>query len=190
MSPRRSTCTGMQDMLNGGAGGEDKLLSTVGLCARARKLIVGTPMVCDALREVPREAPRGARRKEGRKNGASALCAVLEAADTSENTHRKLTAKCAYYGVPLYRLSVTTEALARAVGKTGVVASVGITDDSLLRALVRYLPAEETLEETLEEMPAEPFYEPPEGSPNGPTEEQQAPHSDSDKDSQPSPEGT
>ena len=30
---------------------EDKLLSTLGLCARARKLVMGTPMVCEALRD-------------------------------------------------------------------------------------------------------------------------------------------
>ena len=30
---------------------EEKLLSTVGLCARARKLVMGTPMVCEALRD-------------------------------------------------------------------------------------------------------------------------------------------
>ena len=29
----------------------EKLLSTLGLCARARKLITGTPMVCEALRQ-------------------------------------------------------------------------------------------------------------------------------------------
>ena len=28
---------------------EEKLLSTVGLCARARKLLTGTPMVCSVM---------------------------------------------------------------------------------------------------------------------------------------------
>ena len=52
---------------------EEKLLSTVGLCARARKLLTGTPMVCEAMRS----------RKP-------AVLAVLEASDTSDNTHQKL----------------------------------------------------------------------------------------------------
>lgn len=106
---------------------EEKLLSTVGLCARARKLVMGTPMVCEALR----------------KGGKTPVLAVLEASDTSDNTHDKLLSKCSYYRVPLYRLTADTERLARAIGKTGAVAAVGITDESLLKALSRYLPAQD-----------------------------------------------
>ena len=104
--------------------GEDKLLSTLGLCARARRLVTGTPMICEAMR----------------KGGKAPVLAVLEASDTSENTHGKLVSKCTYYHIPHYRLGVDTQRLARAVGKTGAVAAVGITDESLLKALVRYLP--------------------------------------------------
>ena len=103
--------------------GEDKLLSTVGLCARARKLVSGTPMVCEALRS--RKPP---------------VLAVLEASDTSENTHKKLADKCAFYQVPLYRLTADTARLGKAIGKTGAVAAVGLTDENLYRALTRYLP--------------------------------------------------
>ena len=102
---------------------EDKLLSTVGLCARARKLVMGTPMVCEALRS--RKPP---------------VLAVLEASDTSDNTHKKLADKCAYYQVPLYRLTADTARLGKAIGKTGAVAAVGLTDENLYRALTRYLP--------------------------------------------------
>ena len=102
---------------------EEKLLSTLGLCARARKLVTGTPMVCEALR-----------------GSKSPVVAVVEASDTSENTHGKLVSKCAYYGVPLYRISADTGRLAHAIGKTGAVAAVGITDPSLFGALTRYLP--------------------------------------------------
>ena len=102
---------------------EEKLLSTLGLCARARKLVMGTPMVCEAMR-----------------GGKSPVLAVIEASDTSENTHHKLVSKCAYYRVPLYRIPADTARLAHAVGKTGAVAAVGITDGSLLEALTRHLP--------------------------------------------------
>lgn len=105
---------------------EEKLLSTVGLCARARKLITGTPMVCEAMR-----------------GGKGAVQAVLEASDTSKNTHDKVVSKCAYYRIPLYRLTATTEQLAHAIGKTGAVAAVGITDENLFKALARYLPERE-----------------------------------------------
>lgn len=115
-----------------GATPEDKLLSTVGLCARARRLVMGTPMVCEALRH----------------GGKAPVLAVLEASDTSDNTHRKLVSKCSYYRIPLYRIAAPTAGLAKAVGKAGAVAAVGITDPSLLRACARYLPAPEPPEET------------------------------------------
>ena len=125
---------------------EDKLLSTIGLCARARKLVMGTPMVCEAMRI----------RKP-------AVLAVLEASDTSENTHHKLVSKCTYYQIPLYRLNThhklvskctyyqiplyrltaDTARLAHAVGKTGAVAAVGITDENFYKALIAHLPPRE-----------------------------------------------
>lgn len=109
---------------------EEKLLSTLGLCARARKLITGTPMICDALRS----------------GGKTPVLAVVEATDTSENTHGKLVSKCTYYHVPLYRITADTVRLAHAVGKTGAVAAVGITDGNLFKALARYLPVETATE--------------------------------------------
>ena len=110
---------------------EEKLLSTLGLCARARKLITGTPMVCEAMRT----------------GGKTPVLAVVEASDTSEATHEKLISKCTYYRIPHYRISVDTVCLAHAVGKTGAVAAVGIVDENLLRALSRYLP-ERTVPDT------------------------------------------
>ena len=37
---------------------ESKLLSSLGLCARARALIIGTPMVIEALRKSGADKPR------------------------------------------------------------------------------------------------------------------------------------
>lgn len=98
-----------------------RLLSTLGLCARARKLVIGTPMVCEAMR------------------GKGGVLCVLEASNTSDNTHARLASKCAYYRIPHRRLPADAAALAHAVGKTGAVASVGITDPALLRAVGKYL---------------------------------------------------
>ena len=106
---------------------EEKLLSTVGLCARARRLVMGTPMVCEALRDK-----------------RNLIIAVLEASDTSAGTHKKLSDKCAFYGVPLFRIAADTERLGRAVGKSGAVAAVGVTDPSLYKALEKNLPPRET----------------------------------------------
>ena len=110
---------------------EDKLLSPVGLCARARKLVTGTPMVCEAMRS----------RKP-------TVLAVLEASDTSDNTHRKLVSKCTYYQIPLYRLTADTARLAHAVGKTGSVAAVGVTDENFYKALATHLPPREVVGDT------------------------------------------
>jgi ribosomal protein L7Ae-like RNA K-turn-binding protein len=81
-------------------------------------------MVCEALRA----------------GGKTPVLAVLEAEDTSAATHEKLVSKCTYYRTPHYRIPVNTSRLAHAVGKTGAVAAVGVTDENLLRALSRYLP--------------------------------------------------
>ena len=101
---------------------KDKLLSTVGLCARARKLVMGTPMVCEALR----------------KGGKYPPLAVLEASDTSDNTHAKLSSKCAYYRTPLYRLPVTTDELGHAIGKE-FRASLAVVDEGFAKALEKQL---------------------------------------------------
>ena len=99
-----------------------RLLSTLGLCRRAGGLILGTPMVCEAMKD------------------QKGVLAVIEASDTSGNTHDRLMSKCAYYQVPHYRISATTEVLARAIGKTGAVAAVAVIHEGLFVSLQKYLP--------------------------------------------------
>ena len=105
---------------------DKRLLSTLGLCRRAGGLISGTPMVCEAMRV------------------GKGVLAVIEAADTSDNTHEKLISKCDYYHVPHYRIAITTEALGHAIGKSGAVAAVGITHESLFISLRKHLPEVQT----------------------------------------------
>ena len=103
---------------------ERKLLSTAGLAARARKTVIGTDQICDALR-------------------GGQICFVLEASDTSDNTHKRISDKTAYYKVPLCRVGASCEELARAFGKrNGSIAAVGITDRGIVRAMEKYLPDE------------------------------------------------
>ncbi|MBE6694038.1 MAG: 50S ribosomal protein L7ae [Ruminococcaceae bacterium] len=109
-----------------------KLLSTLGLCARARKLVIGTPMVCERLRSDSERAGTEQR-----------VYAVIEASDTSGNTHARLTSKCTFYGVPHYRLDFSAEELSHAVGKTGATAAVGILDPQLMKAVAEHLPSDE-----------------------------------------------
>lgn len=103
----------------------DKCLSTLGLCARAGKLAYGTPQVCEVLKTRPGQ-----------------IVLVLEASDTSENTHKRLTDRCAYYRTERIRLPHTADELGRAVGKTHPVAAVGVTDPQLVRALRPHLPTD------------------------------------------------
>lgn len=100
------------------------LLRALGLCARARALICGTPMVCDAMR------------------GAHPPLLVLEASDTSDNTHKKLNDKCTFYHIRHVRLPIDGATLAAAVGKgSAALAALGVTDVQFCRLLERPLKA-------------------------------------------------
>lgn len=100
-----------------------KLLSALGLCAKARKLVFGVPMICEALRKGGRNAP----------------LIIFEAADTSENTHKKIADKAAYYKVRTVRLKCDGAALASALGKTSSLGAVAITDKEMSRMAEQYI---------------------------------------------------
>ena len=100
-----------------------RLLTSLGLCARARGLIFGVPMICDGLR----------------RGGKNAPLIVLEAADTSENTHKRLTDKCSYYNTRHVRLLCTGEELAAALGKSAVLGAVALTDANQVRLIEKYI---------------------------------------------------
>ena len=102
---------------------ERKLLSSLGLCARAGKLIFGVPMICDAMR----------------KGGKYAPILVIEAADTSENTHKRIADKTAYYKVRTVRIDCDGATLASALGKTSSLAAIAITDAQMCRMVEKYI---------------------------------------------------
>ena len=93
--------------------GVQALLSALGLCAKARALVYGTPMVCEALK--------------GNKKPFLVLCA----SDNAPNTNKRIADRCAFYGVLLADTHTTGEELARALGKGGHLAAVAITDAQL-----------------------------------------------------------
>ena len=104
---------------------ERKLLGVVGLCRGAGKAVIGTDMVCEYLRK----------RGNKSKNEEKIDVLVLEASDTSENTHKKISDKCIYYNVKHIRLDATGEILGKAVGKRAT-AAVAIADASFCRAVL------------------------------------------------------
>ena len=103
-----------------------RLLGAIGLCAKARALVIGTPMICEAMR--------------GRKKPLI----VLSASDNSENTAKKLSDKCAYFGVRLAVTDIDGDTLGSAVGKSGRVAAVAVTDENLCRLVVGTLQQKST----------------------------------------------
>lgn len=96
------------------------LAGALGLCAKAGRLIHGTAMICDALRQA--------------RDGKTPLL-VVAACDVSANTAKRLRDRCAFYGVPLFFAELGAEDLGRAVGKSPL-AAVGVTDENLAK-LVR-----------------------------------------------------
>ena len=97
----------------------EKTRGALGICAKARRAITGTALICEALRS-ERTRP----------------CLVLAASDNSENTAKRLSDRCAFYGVELVTLDLDGDALSRLLGKSGRVAAVAVTDENLCR-LVR-----------------------------------------------------
>jgi len=80
----------------------NKLLSMLGLCTRAGKLISGEKAVIAAVR------------------AKSAHCALLDAA-ASDNAVKSVTDACTYHNVPLVRIEAN--ALGYAIGKPGRMAA-------------------------------------------------------------------
>ena len=98
------------------------LLFSLGLCSKAGKLIYGVPMVCEALKK------------------QKTVVAVFSAADNSPNSQKRLSDRCAFYGVPLYTLDIDGDTLCGAVGKSGRLAALAVTDQNLCRLVLSKLP--------------------------------------------------
>lgn len=103
------------------------LLGMIGICRRAGKTVIGTDMVCEHLKK------RG-NKDTNEKNDV----VVLEASDTSENTHKKLSDKCIFYNVKHIRLQFDCSALGKAVGKDHT-AAVAVIDANLCMAILEKL---------------------------------------------------
>lgn len=99
-----------------------KILGLLGLATRAGGTVIGVNLVCGALRDLP----------HGRH-----IRVVVEAEDTSQNTHKRVGDRTNYYRVPLIRLPVSAGELANAVGKKGAaVGAVGVTEPHLAKAIL------------------------------------------------------
>ena len=89
----------------------NRFWGSLGLCSKAGRLIYGVPMIIEAMQK----------RKK--------IYLVIEAGDTSDNTHKKITDKCSFYGVEKIRVDADGVELASRIGKSSSLAAVAITDE-------------------------------------------------------------
>ena len=100
-----------------------KLLGFLGLCRRAGKMVLGTPLVCEELAKKKRPA------------------LVLYSEGASAATKKRIESKCRFYETKALALPVSTSALAHALGKTGELAAIAVTDEGFGRAICEKLSA-------------------------------------------------
>ena len=95
---------------------KERFLGMLGLCVRARRAQCGTQNVCDTL-------------KVGRAR------IVVMASDNSPATEKRLRDRTAFYRIELIETALGASELGAALGKSGPVAAVAITDDSMAGAV-------------------------------------------------------
>jgi ribosomal protein L7Ae-like RNA K-turn-binding protein len=108
----------------------NRLLSNLGICRKAGKLLIGVPLVCEGMR--------------GTKEGKASL--VLYASDCSENTLKKIRTKCEFYKIESHMLPIGAGDLGHAVGKLSAIGAVAITDKSLCEMIKKTLNDSATTE--------------------------------------------
>ncbi len=95
----------------------NKFLSMLGLSRRARKVIIGTPLVTDKL-------PCGK------------VKVVFYTLDASDNTKKRITDKCKFYNVDCRMIDIPAEAIGKMVGMDGLVCVFGLEDDNFSKQLI------------------------------------------------------
>ncbi len=99
---------------------DKRILGSLGLCSKAGRLIFGVPMIVEAMQKGKR------------------VYLVLEAADTSANTHKKITDKCNFYGVERIKLEFDSDELSSSVGKSSSLAAVAVVDEGFYKMIKKY----------------------------------------------------
>ncbi len=100
-----------------------KFLSMLGLAKRAGALITGTDLVTKTL-------PSGRIRL------------VMYAENSSQNTEKKITDKCKFYGIRCVKIAYTGEDVAHAIGKLSSVCAIGVCDENFSGQLLTLISKE------------------------------------------------
>lgn len=83
----------------------------MGLCRRAGELIIGTDLVTKKL-------------------PSKKIKLVIYAESSSQNTEKKILDKCSFYGVEVIKAELSSDEIGQAIGKSGSVCVLGITNES------------------------------------------------------------
>ncbi len=89
----------------------NKILSYLGLCRKAGKLVCGTALTVDAIRR-------------------NKAVLAITCSDASDNTKKRVSDACSYRSVDYASLPCTCAELGAALGQSGTTAAAGITDKS------------------------------------------------------------
>ena len=97
-----------------------RLLSMLGIAKKSGRIIIGAPMIIEHIQKKKIISPDE--------------FLVLEASDTSDNTHKKLSDKCTYYNIRHVRINATCCELGASLGK-GAIAAVAILGADMCRGV-------------------------------------------------------
>ena len=97
-----------------------RICGMLGLCVKAGKAVLGAPLVLQAVRSAQ------TRRRPQR---------VFLCSDASVNTCKRVQNACRTYQVSCHILPLTGAQLGQAVGKSGVITTVGVMDAGMAHAL-------------------------------------------------------
>lgn len=97
-----------------------RLAGMIGLCARARKLAIGTDIAADAVRV-----------------GKAGL--LMVANDASQNTKKRIFNCAKYYETPCYEIPLSTGDLGNSVGKKGNTAAIAVLDRNMIKGIEKIL---------------------------------------------------
>ena len=118
-------------MASNSEASKKSFLSMLGIARKAGKLVVSTPMVCEAMRK--KKKP----------------CLVIVAQNASESTKKKLITKSEYYKIRVIVSDIEKEELSQSVGKESIIATVAVTEENLAAQLLK-LSGKETSEQAEE----------------------------------------
>jgi len=95
----------------------ERFFGMLGMSRRAGKTVAGTELVLAKMR------------------GKNKPSLVVISSFASENTKKRMIAKCGFYGVSYIVVAVDGAELARRIGKTGFTAALAVTDPGLAREI-------------------------------------------------------